>query len=100
MVGPGRKGIRETMTITKPHRFYLSRQANGSYMLTLCKPVRAKVRGSGHDDLYICPGEPIGVRHWCPEGVGAVFGVELDCLETCKVEVQAGPVEPAWRRRG
>lgn len=46
-------------------KLWLSRQANGLYMLTHFKPVLSKVLGRETEDLYIIPGEPVGERNHC-----------------------------------
>lgn len=70
-------------------RLWLSRQADGRYMLTATKPVQAEVKGTGTADLYIRYGDPIGLRHLCAAGSVSLFGVSLMPLESVKVEINA-----------
>lgn len=46
-------------------KLWLTRQHNGLYMVTLFKPVFAKVEGRDFEDAYIVPGEPVGERNFC-----------------------------------
>lgn len=46
-------------------KLYLTRQKNGLYMLTKNRPIVHKVEGREFDDVYVEPGEPIGVRNLC-----------------------------------
>jgi hypothetical protein len=68
-------------------KLYLSRTHDGKYTLTAFRPLRCPVRGTGWEDLYPRPGDPVDVRGLCPWGVGKLFGVELAVLETKRVEL-------------
>jgi len=46
-------------------KLWLTRQRNGMYMLTKYKPVITLVEGRGYNDVYVVPGEPIGIRNLC-----------------------------------
>ena len=46
-------------------KLWLTRQRNGMYMLTKYKPVITLVEGRGYEDVYVVPGEPIGIRNLC-----------------------------------
>ena len=46
-------------------KLWLTRQANGRYMLTHRVPVIKQVGRANKYDAYIEPGDPIGVRHLC-----------------------------------
>lgn len=46
-------------------KLWLTRQGNGLYMLTMFKPVIEQVYGSSTKDVYVIPGEPIGIRNLC-----------------------------------
>lgn len=66
---------------------WLSRQANGSYMLTDKKPVIGEVGTTGYRDLYVAVGDSVGIRHMCPRGAQGLFGVKLRRLESVRVEL-------------
>lgn len=46
-------------------KLFLTRQKNGLYMLTKYKPIYRRVDGRDFCDVYVIPGEPIGVRNLC-----------------------------------
>lgn len=79
--------------IMNAKKAWLSRQRDGNYMFTLFRPEKFKIIGTDFEDFYIRPGEPIGVRHWCPGGVKAFFGVEIPVGDQIKVWVSGGIVE-------
>lgn len=68
-------------------KLYLSRTHDTKYTLTAFRPLRCKVRGTAWEDLYPRPGDPVDVRGLCPWGISKLFGVELELLETVKVEL-------------
>jgi hypothetical protein len=70
---------------------FLSRQANGQYMLTAVVPKRHRVGNTAIDDLYIRPGEPIGYRNMCPASVEMLLPGfrHLQPLQTIEVEISA-----------
>lgn len=68
-------------------KLYLTRQHDGSYMLTAFRPIVTRVRGTSFDDVYLRHGEPIGIRHLCAGGVKSLFNVELQLLETVRVDL-------------
>ena len=70
---------------SKRLRVWLSRQANGSYLLTTELPVVERVGYKGELDLYVAPGDAMGFRHVCPWFVGKLWGVELKPLESIRV---------------
>jgi hypothetical protein len=53
-------------------------------MLTLYEPVIARIRGTVHEDAYKQPGEPIGIRHLCADGVAKHFGQQAEALAPCE----------------
>ncbi len=83
----------ESQQTNKPRRAWLSRQRDGNYLFSLMKPTLYMVRGTDYKDFYIVPGEPIGVRHWCPGGVKAFFGVDIPVGTQVRVWVMGGVVE-------
>ena len=70
-------------------KLILTCQHDGSYMLTAFKPLIDLVRGTEHSDVFVRPGEPVGVRHLCRDGVKAFFGIKLNPLESVWVELTA-----------
>lgn len=44
---------------------WLTRQRNGMYMLTFNKPIIADVEGRDYQDVYVPPGDPVGIRNFC-----------------------------------
>lgn len=81
-------------------RLWLSRQGNGDYMLTAFEPVRAIVKGTDKEDLYLRTGEPIGVRHLCPDGVKSLFDVAIEVLESVRVNLTSETVNAEEELRG
>lgn len=67
---------------------YLSRQRDGKYMLTYLPPILSNVGNTGEKDFYIQYGEPIGFRFICPWGAKVIFGVELEPLQSVKVNIK------------
>jgi hypothetical protein len=74
-------------------RLWLSRQHDGTYMLSFLKPEQSMVLGTGHADLYFAAGEPVGMRHLCAEGVRSFFGRSLEAMESVKVEISGKVIE-------
>jgi len=75
-------------------KLWVTRQRDGNFMLTAMRPSIARVGRIGEEDAYIQPGEPIGVRHLCKEGIATLCdGIpdvsELVPLESVKVEIVA-----------
>jgi hypothetical protein len=71
-------------------RLWLTRQHDGSHMITLLRPRIRRVAGTDYDDAYIREGEPVGVRHLCAGGVKWLWGLELKPLESIKVTLAGG----------
>lgn len=63
---------------------YLSRQANGQYMLSDKPPIRHEVDGTGQDDFYPEPGDRFFVRNFCKL---------LAAVALCKVDPTNGELE-------
>lgn len=72
---------------SRPMRLWLTRRPNGTYMLTKLRPLIRKRMGSDEMDAYERsePGEPIGVRHLCEQGIMAVLGTTLPELSPRRV---------------
>lgn len=77
--------VREAQS--RPMRLWLTRRPNGTYMLTKLRPLIRKRMGSNEMDAYERsePGEPIGVRHLCEQGIMAVLGTTLPELSPRRV---------------
>lgn len=69
-------------------RLHLTRQRDGNYMLTKIKPILERVIGTDYQDAYLAHGEPIGLRHLCAAGTKAIFGIELQPLESVAVTIE------------
>lgn len=67
---------------------WLTRQRNGLYMLTHNKPLIADVEGRGYQDVYVPPGDPVGIRNFC-DLILKLVGAEgkLDRLDSIKIEL-------------
>ena len=68
-------------------RMFLTRDAQGQYVLTSRWPYIATVEKTNVNDVYVTPGDAIGIRHLCPRIVGAM-GFDLKRFETVEVDVQ------------
>jgi len=69
-------------------KVWLSRRRSGYYLLTKAQPKKHPVRGTGTEDFYVPYGDPIGLDNCCPQGVKAIFGIELEIGEQCRATVQ------------
>lgn len=74
-------------------KLYLSRQHNDLYMLTKLKPIKAKVLGTDHEDLYTAPGEPIGIRNLCEVILKLAQVTSIQPLQSIKINL-TGEVIP------
>lgn len=72
---------------------HLTRTHDGKYTLTAFAPVVCPVRGTGWSDAYPRHGDPVDVRGLCPWGISKLFGVELELLQTVKVELSGKVIE-------
>lgn len=68
-------------------RLWLSRRPDGKYLLSKLPVIRRRVRGTRRDDLYLTPGEPVGVQNLCADGVAAALGRELEPFESRRVRL-------------
>ena len=73
-------------------QLYLTRQANGLFMLTALEPVIVHVNRdpSLPRDAYFAHGEPVGIRNLCRRGVLGMFGkraATIRRLETVTVSL-------------
>jgi hypothetical protein len=66
-------------------RAYLSRERSGQYMLTYDPPVLMRVGDTEEKDFYVRPGDGVGFRHICPWAAKAIWGVELEPLQSIRV---------------
>ena len=72
-------------------KLWLSRQANGMYMLTERKPIAAPVDRLDYTDLYIAPGDAIGIRNVCGLILGVCGVPALKRGESVQVELEGRP---------
>ena len=68
-------------------QLYLSRQANGLYMLTEFEPIKSLVGTTDNYDLYVKEGDSIGIRNLCNVSLYILNASRLNKLETVKVEL-------------
>lgn len=66
---------------------WLTRQRDGAYMLTLEKPIIARIGLGTGFDAYVAYGDPIGVRHLCAAIVEREIEHSLRPLESERVEL-------------
>ena len=72
----------------KTVKAYLTRRANGLYMLTYHKPVIHRIGLSNKNDAYISYGDFLGINNLCEWFVEYLFGVkDLDILDSIRVTV-------------
>lgn len=69
-------------------KIWLSRELSGLYMLTAYKPIKCRVGMTDKKDFYPIPGEPLGARHWCADGVKLFFNVDIPIGDQVEVEVE------------
>jgi hypothetical protein len=80
-------------------RGYITRQANGSFLMSAFRPLWTQVRGTDHHDAYIRPGDPVGTRHHCVESMALLFGEQVLAMQpgqTFRAELSGrimGPIE-------
>ena len=74
---------------------FLTRQLDGSYMLTEREPVIAEVGTTGVWDAYVPAGDALGIRHLCARGVRAAVGKDLPRLKPmcCELTLTLHEVE-------
>jgi hypothetical protein len=73
-------------------KLWLTKQGNGLYMLTYFKPTIETVHGTENKkEVYILPGEPIGIRNLCDRILLAISFPEnaerLKSLQSIQVEL-------------
>ncbi len=73
-------------------QLYLSRQANGLYMLTELEPRKVLVNGTTKFDLYVPEGDRIGLRNLCGVSLYILHAEQLKRLETIKVNLEGYPL--------
>ena len=67
-------------------KIWITRQFDGSYMMTRNKPIIEKMQGTDHDCVYPSYGEPVNMEI-CEEGMKKTLGLELDLFESKLVNV-------------
>ncbi len=68
------------------HPFWLSRANDGRYMLTGHRPIIKKVEKCDYQDLYVVPGDNVGIRGMCPIWSARLWK-ELPILGMCRVRL-------------
>jgi len=72
-------------------RAWLTRQANGEFLLSALRPIISQVGKTGRNDVYVRPGDPVGYRHMCPTSVALIWGEWTETIsELESVRVTAG----------
>jgi hypothetical protein len=68
---------------------WLTRQRNGLYMLTYTKPTIADVESRGYQDVYVAPGDPVGMRNFC-DLILKIVGLTkpLNRLDSIKINLE------------
>ena len=65
---------------------WLTRRANGLYLLTYYPPVITKVGSTEYVDCYAIPGDPVAYNNLCPWSVNIIWGVaDLEPLQSVSV---------------
>ena len=72
-------------------RMFLTARWRGQYALTGHWPCIATVDGTDTNDVYVTPGDAVGIRHLCPRVIG-LMGFDLKRFETVEVDVRIAPV--------
>jgi len=68
-------------------RGYLSRRANGLYLLTYYEPVIELIGATQQKDVYAVPGDPLAFNNICEWAAERLWGVkDLPSLESVAVE--------------
>lgn len=79
------------MTTRPAMRCYMSRRANGTYILSHKPPIRCRVGKSDHEDLYFAYGDAFCVRDLCEWQAKHIFGiVDLPQLATQEIYLSGG----------
>lgn len=73
------------MHAVRSHKVWLSREATGYYMCTKHRPDMYKIGNTDKFEYYINPGDPIGIRHWCSEGIKAFFDIDIPIGEQIQI---------------
>jgi hypothetical protein len=74
--------------MTRIVKAYLTRRANGLYMLTYVSPVIHKIGMTDKEDAYIAYGDALGINNLCEWFVEYMFGIkDLEPLTTVRVKI-------------
>jgi hypothetical protein len=79
-------------------RLWLSRTAGGTYLITRLPPLLERIAGSDRMDLFERPGEPVAVRHLCPDAMHAMYKIDLEPLQSIRIRLVIWPVEKEGNR--
>jgi hypothetical protein len=72
-------------------QLFLSRTAGGTYLITQLPPIVEKIVGTDRQDVFARPGEPVDVRHLCPEAMHALYKITLAPLEIIRIRLGIAP---------
>lgn len=72
---------------------WLSKRAHGRHMLTGVKPLLRPVHGASHDDLYVRPGDPVGLSAEFCDMLAKDAGVTIQPLGSVRIEVSVRVVD-------
>lgn len=76
-------------------KLWLTKQRNGTYMLTKLKPIKCRVYGTEHEDVYVQYGEPIGLRHLCDVIAQLAQITSLEALQSIQVNLTVQQITQA-----
>jgi len=93
-------------------RGYLTRRSNGLYLLTYLEPIICAVGNTDRMDAYAQPGDPFALNNLCSWSITALWGVDLETLQTLRIRQTGtaegdpyritpvdGPIQAAQKRR-
>ena len=67
---------------------WLSRQRNGSYILSSQKPLIKTIKLANWDDFYVQYGDLYNIRNLCGTGIKGMFGIDINCLDSVRVTLK------------
>jgi hypothetical protein len=80
---------------------YLTRRANGLYLLTHEPPVIHKIGLVNKEDAYIAYGDVLGINNLCEWFVEYMFGVkDLEPLTSVRVKIIGEKIEKTLDKQG
>jgi hypothetical protein len=79
-------------------RLFMARTAGGTYLITRLPPIVQRIAGTDRWDVFERPGEPVAVRHLCPEAMHAMYKIELEPLQIIRIRLVIWPTETTGTR--